>query len=138
MSDTYLETIPRAEPLQPATPRLRILSRTLKWIFLLIVLSWIAAECASLAIQHTRLRRELTARIEASFGRPVEVGSYDFSFWGGPTLEAQSVTVAEDPRFGPEYFLRAESMTVGLRWQSLLRGRIDLGTLSLIRPSLNL
>jgi len=27
------------------------------------------------------------------------LGGYDFSFWGGPTLEAQSVTVAEDPRF---------------------------------------
>ena len=92
----------------------------------------------SLAIQHTRLRRILTARIEAAFGRPVEVGSYDFSLWSGPALEANSVTVGEDPRFGHEYFLRAESMTVRLRGQSLLRGRIDLGTLSLTRPSLNL
>ena len=138
MSDTYLQTVPRAEPLQPASSRLRPLGRIFKWIFLLVILAWIAAEGASLVIQHTSLRRELTARIEASFGRPVEVGSYDFSFWRGPALEAHSVTVADDPRFGSEYFLRAESMTFGLRWQSLLRGRIDLGTLSLIRPSLNL
>ena len=89
-------------------------------------------------MQHTRLRRVLTAQIEAAFGRPVEVGSYDFSLWDGPALEANSVTVGEDPRFGQEYFLRAESMTVRLRWASLLRGHVRLGTLSLNRPSLNL
>ncbi len=92
----------------------------------------------SLLLQHTPLRQKLTSRLEAAFGRPVEVGSYDFSLWGGPTLEAQSVTVAEDPRFGHEYFLRAESLTVRFRWQSLLRGHLELGTLSLTRPSLNL
>ena len=56
----------------------------------------------------------------------------------GPTLEAQSVIVSEDPRFGHEYFLRSESLTVRLRWQSLLRGRLELGTLSLKKPSLNI
>ncbi len=89
-------------------------------------------------MQHTRLRRILTTQIETAFGRPVEVGSYDFSWWSGPALEANSVTVGEDPRFGQEYFLRAESMTVRLRWGSLLRGHVRLGTLSLNRPSLNL
>ena len=66
------------------------------------------------------------------------MGSYDFSLWGGPTLSARSVTVGEDPQFGREYFLRAESVSVRLRWQSLLRGRIEAGTVSLDRPSLNI
>ena len=103
-----------------------------------VFLLWVACEGISLTIQHTRLRRILTARIEAAFGRPVEVESYDFSLWHGPALDANSVTVGEDPRFGHEYFLRAESMTVRLRWASLLRGHVELGTLSLTRPSLNL
>ena len=34
--------------------------------------------------------------------------------------------------------MRAESVTVRLRWQSLLRGHMELGTVSLTRPSLNL
>ncbi len=89
-------------------------------------------------MQHTGLRRILTARIEAAFGRRVDVGSYHFSLWNGLALEANSVIVGEDPRFGHEYFLRAESMTVRLRWASLLRGHVELGTLSLTRPSLNL
>src|SRR4029077_21141390 len=71
-------------------------------------------------------------------GRPVEVRRYDFSLWGWPTLEAQSVTVSEDPRFGHEYFLRAESLTMRLRWQGLLRGRLEFGAFSFSRPSLNL
>ena len=138
MSDTYLEAIPRAASLPPAQSRPRAWIRWLKRTLFFFVLLWIASEGISLVMQHTRLRRVLTAQIEAAFGRPVEVGSYDFSLWDGPALEANSVTVGEDPRFGQEYFLRAESMTVRLRWASLLRGHVRLGTLSLNRPSLNL
>jgi hypothetical protein len=94
---------------------------------LLFVLLWLAQIGTSLLIRHTRLQRRITARLETAFGRPVQVGSYDFSLWRGPTIQAQSVTFGEDPRFGHEYFLRAESLTVRLRWQGLLRGHIQLG-----------
>jgi AsmA-like C-terminal region len=138
MSDIHLESIPRAKDIDRNPARRRVWSRWPRRIILVLIVLWMAAEGASLAIQHTRLRGRFTTRLEAAFGRPVEVGSYDFSFWGGPVLEARSVTVAEDPRFGDEYFLRAESVAVRLRWRSLLRGRIELGTLSLNHPSLNL
>jgi hypothetical protein len=98
---------------------------------------WLADAGISLLIHHTKLQQKLTARLAAAFGRPVEVGRYNFSIWTGPALEAQSVTVGEDPRFGQEYFLRAESLRVHLRWQSLLRGHLELGTLLLTQPSLN-
>jgi hypothetical protein len=124
-------------PLAPAAPR-----RSWRWlpklVALFLVLFWLANLGISLLITHTRLQRRITGKLQTVFGRAVEVGRYDFSLWGGPTLEAQSVTFAEDPRFGHEYFLRAESLTVRLRWQSLLRGHMDLGTVSLTRPSLNL
>lgn len=138
MSDTYSQTAPRAELLESASSRSRAFSRWLIWILLLPLFLWLVSTAISLLIQHSRLHTRLTTRLEAAFGRPVEVGSYDFSFWGGPSLEAHSVTIGEDPRFGREYFLRAESMAVRLRWQSLLRGRLELGTLSLTRPSFNL
>ena len=112
--------------------------RWAKWILLFLFSIWLLDVGISLLLQHTPLRQKLTARLESAFGRPVEVGKYDFSLWGGPTLEAESVTVAEDPRFGNEYFLRAESLTVRFRWQSVLRGHLELGTLSLTRPSLNM
>jgi hypothetical protein len=138
LSDTYLHTVPRAESSEPKSLRRRVLNRWVIWVLLLPLLLWMASATISLVIQHSRLRSRFTARLEAAFGRPVEVGSYDFSFWDGLALEAHSVRIAEDPRFGHEYFLRAESMAVRLRWQSLLRGHVAFGTLSLTRPSLNL
>jgi hypothetical protein len=138
MSDTYSESIPHVKTLQPMQARHPLWTRLLRPVLFCLVFLWIASQGVSLLMQHTRLRRTLTSRIEAAFGRPVDVGSYRFSFWNGPGLEADSVIIGEDSRFGQEYFLRAESMTVRLRWASLLRGRIELGTLSLTRPSLNL
>jgi hypothetical protein len=92
----------------------------------------------SWVLRDARVHGYLNARLEAAFGRPVVVSHFNFSLLDGPRLEADSVTVAEDPRFGHEYFLRAERLTAGLRWPSLVRGRFEFGTLSFTRPSLNL
>ncbi|MGA3301005.1 MAG: AsmA family protein, partial [Candidatus Acidiferrales bacterium] len=136
--NTLSEPVSSEPPLALAAPPRRSWTWIPKLVALLLVLFWLANIGISLLITHTRLQHRITGRLQAVFGRPVEVGRYDFSLWGGPTLEAQPVTFAEDPRFGHEYFLRAESVTVRLRWQSLLRGHMELGTVSLTKPSLNL
>ena len=46
--------------------------------------------------------------------------------------------VAEDPSYGAEPMLRAETVTAYLRLTSLWRGRLEIGTLDLDNPSLNL
>jgi AsmA-like C-terminal region/AsmA family len=138
VSNTLSQSVAASQPLRSIHARSRGWSQWFKWILLFFVLLWLAQVGISLLIRHTRLQRKITARLETAFGRPVQVGGYDFSLWRGPTLQAQSVTFGEDPRFGHEYFLRAESLTVRLRWQALLRGRIQLGTVSMERPSLNL
>src|ERR1700735_5456449 len=121
------ESVMQDAPLESAAPPRRSWVWLPKGVVLLLAFFWLASVGISLLITHTRLQRRITGRLENVFGRHVEVGRYDFSLWRGPTLEAQSVTFAEDPRFGYEYFLRAESLTVHLRWQSLLRGHLDLG-----------
>ena len=103
-----------------------------------VLFVWALQTGISFAFQHSRFRAVLDERLGLAFGRPVHVGQYSFSLWQGPRLEADSISVEEDPRFGYEYFLRADSLAVRLRWQALLRGRIELGTLSFDRPSLNL
>src|ERR1700722_8159916 len=133
------EPVAPEQPLHSAAPPPR---RSWTWIpkliAFLLVLFWLANIGISLLITHTRLQQRITGRLQAVFGRPVEVGGDDLNLWGGPTLEDQSGVFAEDPRFGHEYFLRAEAVTVRLRWQSLLRGHMELGTVSLTKPSLNL
>jgi hypothetical protein len=110
----------------------------LRWIFLLFAALVAISLGGSWLVQHTRIRRTLNARLAAAFGRPVEVDRYSLTLWDGPALVAEPITVAEDPRFGHEYFLRADALTIRLRWLSLFSGHLELGTLSLSRPSLNL
>src|ERR1700693_4838770 len=110
----------------------------LRWLLVLALLLLAASTGLSRALRTDAARRYLIAHLVASFGRPLEVGHFDFSLLAGARLEAHSVTVSEDPHFGNEYFLRAETLTAGLRWRSLLSGRFEFGSLSLLRPSLNL
>jgi len=64
------------------------------------------------------------------------VGNFDVQILPSPQLDANNVTVGEDPVFGYEYFLRAERLSAGLRWMGFLRGHFEFGTMSLSKPSL--
>ncbi len=110
------------------------LRRVVVAFLVLLAASW----GLSLALGTRRTHRFLIARLEATFGRPVEVRRFSFSLLDGARLEASRISVAEDPRFGQEYFLRAERLTAGLRWRSLVRGRFEFGTLAFSHASLNL
>lgn len=92
----------------------------------------------SLLVRTHRMRAYLTSQLARAFGRPVEVGNFYVQLLPSPQLDAEQVTVGEDPAFGYEYFLRADNLSAGLRWTGLLRGHFEFGTLSLTRPSLTL
>jgi hypothetical protein len=83
-----------------------------------------------------RVHVYLVAHLERAFGRQVEVVSFDARILPSPQLDANGVTVGEDPSFGHEYFLRAERLSAGLRWMGLLHGHFEFGTMSLNKPSL--
>src|SRR5580700_2291519 len=102
------------------------------------VLLVVASFGFSRALRAAASRRYLIAHLAASFGRPVEVSWFDFSLLDGARIEAHLVSVSDDPHFGNEYFLRADTLTAGLQWTALLTGRFEFGSVSLSRPSLNL
>jgi hypothetical protein len=115
--------------------------RKQKWlrrVLIFVVLVFVASAGFSRALRTRAMRRYLIARLAATFGRPIEVAQFDFSLLDGARIEARSISVAEDPHFGNEYFLRAETLTAGLRWRALVFGHFEFGSLSLRRPSLNL
>ena len=93
---------------------------------------------ASISVRTPRVHNYFSERLEDAFGRPVHVKHFDIEILPSPRIYASGVTVGEDPAFGYEYFLRAEQLTAGLRWSGFLRGRFELGTLSLAQPSLTL
>ena len=131
-SQTLIATPAQALP-RSAFP----LRQWLRWLALLIAIIFIADGAASWLVQRQHVRVRLNARLQAAFGRPVDVDRYSFSLWGGPTLEAEGVRVGEDPRFGKEYFLYADAIDLKLRWLSLLRGRFELQRLALTGATLN-
>src|SRR5215467_11399745 len=110
----------------------------LRGILIAGVLLFAASFGFSRTLRAGAVRRYLIAHLAASFGRPVEISWFDFSLLDGARIEAHYVTVAEDPQFGNEYFLRADALAAGLRWSALLAGRFEFGSISLQRPSLNL
>ena len=90
----------------------------------------------SLLVRTHRGHIYLVAHLERAFGRQVEVESFDARILPSPQLDANGVTVGEDPSFGHEYFLRAENLSSNLRLMGLLRGHFEFGTMSLNKPSL--
>jgi hypothetical protein len=113
--------------------------RVRKWRRLALSLTaiLIAAQVgASFLARAHSVHSYLIAHLDRAFGRTVEVREFNISLLPSPTLNAEQVSIGEDPAFGNEYFLRAERLTAGLRWSGLLRGHFEFGTLSLSRPSL--
>ncbi len=115
------------------------MSKLKKWwkVGLAIVLAVVVLQVMVSFLARThRVHAYLVAHLERSFGRPVQVGSFDARIFPSLKLYAEEVTVGEDAAFGYEYFLRAERLSAGLRWSGLLRGHFQFGTLSFSRPSL--
>ena len=138
MPEILTDALDRPETPETAAPRSRLLGRLAVGALLAVVGVSLLNEGVTLFIRHSWLRQSITSHLAAAFGRPVEVGDYRFTVWGGPEVVADSVSVAEDPRFGYEYFLRAGSLSARLRWSGLLRGHLVLGRVLLTQPSLNL
>ena len=102
----------------------------------LVLLVAVAQVSVNLVLGVHRVRQGMILRLERTFGRRVEVQSFTFSLLPLPSLDAEGITVGEDPAFGNEYFLRADRLSARLRLIGLLRGRFEFGTLSLEKPSL--
>ena len=111
-----------------------------RWKLALIIVGAIIALQlgASAIVRSERVKAYLLAHLQRTFGRRVEVREFTVSLLPSPQLDAQEISVSEDPAFGNEYFLRADHLSAGLRWFGLLRGRFEFGTVSLTRPSLTL
>src|SRR5215469_6484536 len=107
-----------------------------KWIAVVVILLVLVQMGLPYLFRNRRTRAYLLSHLEKSFGRRVEVRDFSADLLPFPEIEMDGVSIAEDPAFGPEYFLRADKLTAGVRWLGLVRGHFDFGTISLTRPSL--
>jgi hypothetical protein len=89
-----------------------------------------------ISVSHYKSR--ITQLIAESLGRPVRLSSVDVRLLPVPAFELTNLTVDEDPTYGTEPVLRANTVTASIRLRSLWRGRLEIGTVSVDEASLNL
>lgn len=90
------------------------------------------------AINVSRYARRISSSVSGSIGRPVRIDNVSMHLLPLPGLTLRNFVVSEDPRFGSEPVMRANEVNATLRWSSLWRGRLEISTISLKEPSVNL
>lgn len=85
-----------------------------------------------------RYQRRIAASISASLGRPVHLDSVTLNVLPLPGFTLTNFVVSEDPSFGAEPVIRADSVRATLRMRSLWHRRVEFSRISLDAPSVNL
>ncbi len=76
--------------------------------------------------------------LELSLGRKVQFSAVHFSLFSGPGFSLENVIIGEDPRYGLEPFANVPTLQARVRFDKLLFGRMQISSLRLVDPSLNL
>jgi hypothetical protein len=86
----------------------------------------------------SRYRVRVVDSISRALGRNVSASGISMRLLPRPGLVLSGFLVADDPAFSAEPMLRADEVAAYIRLGSLWRGRLEIGTLELDNPSLNL
>jgi hypothetical protein len=113
--------------------RRRVIQAALAIVILFLLLGVIAPY-----INAAAFGAEIQRALQSALGRKVQIGKVHFTILSGPGFLLEDVNIAEDPRFGLEPFATVETLDVRVRPDKLLFGRIQISSLRLDRPSLNL
>ena len=85
-----------------------------------------------------RLQHRIATSISQSLGRPVHLDQVTLNLLPLPGFTLNNLVVDEDPAFGSEPIIRANSVRVTLRFSSLWTRRVEFSTISFTDPSVNL
>lgn len=85
-----------------------------------------------------RLRNRISNSIGSALGRRVSIDNVHFHLLPRPGFALEGLVVYDDPEFSAEPVIRAQEVSAAIRFRSLLRGRLEMATLSATEPSINL
>ena len=89
-------------------------------------------------ISVNRYQKRIATSISDSLGRPVHLDKVSLNLLPLPGFTLENFVVDEDPAFGSEPVIRADSVRATLRISSLWRRRVEFSTISFTNPSVNL
>jgi AsmA protein len=85
-----------------------------------------------------RYQRTIATSISRSLGRPVHLDRVSLTLLPLPGFTIENLVVGEDPAFGSEPIIRANSVHATVRISSLWRRHVEFSTISFSNPSVNL
>jgi hypothetical protein len=89
-------------------------------------------------INVNRLQKRIAASMSASLGRTVHLDRARIHVFPIPGFTLENLVVSEDPAFGAEPVIRANTVEVVLRPSSLWRRQVEFSSVKFEDPSLNL
>ncbi len=104
-------------------------------VMLLVV---VLGAAALLLIDANHFRPQIQATLGQALGREVTLGKLHASVWSG-SLHADQIRIGDDPAFGKQPFVSAQSLQLGVRlWPLLLHRQLRITSLTLDQPSVRL
>jgi uncharacterized protein involved in outer membrane biogenesis len=111
--------------------------RTRLWLALAVALILLAVAIVPPLVSMNRYKSRITHLISESLGRPVRLSSVELRLLPVPGFVLTDLTVDEDPAYGAEPILHANTVKASIRLLSLWRGRLEISTISVDEASLN-
>jgi len=107
------------------------------WLALTVVVLLLAVAVLPPMVSINRYKSRIIHLMSESLGRPVRLSSVEMRLLPAPAFVLTDLTVQEDPAYGAEPVLHANTVTASIRLLSLWRGRLEIGTISVDEASLN-
>jgi len=107
------------------------------WVGLVALLVLLAIVVMPPLVSMNRYKSRITQLLSESLGRPVRLSSVELRLLPLPGFVLTDLTVEEDPAYGAEPVLHANTVTASIRLLSLLSGHVRIGTISVDEASLN-
>jgi hypothetical protein len=108
------------------------------WVALAAIAVVLAAIFVPPMISINRYKKQIAELVSQSLGRQVHLNGVELRLLPWPSFVLSNLVVDEDPAYGAEPLLSAETVTTDVRLLALWRGRLEISQISVDNASLNL
>jgi AsmA protein len=105
-----------------------------------IVLVFVAVAALALVNLNALINRNkdyLLAKAQEALGRNVAIADIGVTLWGGIGVQLKQFSLADDPAFSKEAFVRAEDLQINVQLLPLLRRELQVSKMTLHQPVIN-
>lgn len=109
-----------------------------KVVGIVVVLLIVVAIALPFFVNVNNFRPEIESNISSALGRPVKVGNLGLSIFSG-SVEADQLSIADDPKFSSAPFIQAKSLRVGVELLPLIFSKhLNVTRIVIDHPQINL